>query len=444
MQAVAALRSGLPVISEHRTLRLSLVFLLYIAQGIPLGMFYIAIPAWLAANGASALAIGGFLSATSLPWTLKFFNGFIMERYPWLPMGRRRAWLIGSQLVIVGGLLTMAAMSPEVTDVALLSALSFCINVATTFQDVATDGMAVDLVPDGERAQANSLMFGGQALGMAGAGAAAGLGIAVIGISGVTLIAALFVLALVGLLLVCRERPGERLLPWSVGVASPCCEALHLGAWTPIFGKTWVAMRGRQSLILLGVLVTSGAAAGYYSAVAPLMGAQYPGWSEGRISGLMATSSLTAGVLAVLAYGAIAGRFTPRRTGIGAMLLLGALMIMILSAQPAWSAGWPVTVLTVAGEPLNYLATICFAAIAMRLCAPAVAATQFTLYMATSNFGRTLASASIDMLDALGGVPAIVGALGASALTAAALFWMLDQRPGIAPGPFPAPAQAFS
>jgi len=428
MDTVPARRAGMPVISEQRTLRLGLVFLLYIAQGVPLGLFFIAIPAWLAANGASALAVGGYLSATSLPWTLKFVNGFIMERYSWLPMGRRRAWLIGAQLVIVGGLLTLAALNPAATDVALLSTLSFCINVATTFQDVATDGLAVDLVPDDERPRANSLMFGGQALGMAGAGAAAGLGIGIIGLSGVAILAAVFVLGLVGLLLACRERAGERLLPWSAGATSPHCEALRLGAWMPIFTTTWQAMRGRESLILLAALLMNGAFSGYYSAVGPLMGAQYPGWAEARISGLMATGSLITGVLAVLVYGALATRFTPRRTGMGATLLLGFLMILVLTAQPRWTEGWPVTFFILVNDPLSYLCTICLAAIGMRLCAPAVAATQFTLYMATSNLGRTLASASIGPLDALGGVPANVAALGATAFAGAALIWMLSRK----------------
>ena len=79
-------------------------------------------------------------------------------------------------------------------------------------------------------------------------------------------------------------------------------------------------------------------------------------------------------------------------------------------------------------DPLSYLCTICLAAIGMRLCAPAVAATQFTLYMATSNLGRTLASASIGPLDALGGVPANVAALGATAFAGAALIWMLSRK----------------
>jgi PAT family beta-lactamase induction signal transducer AmpG len=63
------------------------VFILYLSQGVPVGVFFFALPGWLAANGASPADIGFFLDATSLPWTLKFINGFLMDRFAYLPMG---------------------------------------------------------------------------------------------------------------------------------------------------------------------------------------------------------------------------------------------------------------------------------------------------------------------------------------------------------------------
>jgi PAT family beta-lactamase induction signal transducer AmpG len=56
---------------------------------LPLGLFWFAIPAWVAANGASAADVGYVLGLTALPWTLKLVNGFIMDRYTFLAIGRR-------------------------------------------------------------------------------------------------------------------------------------------------------------------------------------------------------------------------------------------------------------------------------------------------------------------------------------------------------------------
>src|SRR5687768_9021413 len=117
--------NGWPALSQSRRLRLFAVLLLYIGQGVPLGLFMFAIPAWMAANGASAADVAYVLGLSALPWSLKFVNGFVMDRYTFLAMGRRRVWLIGAQLVMVGGLLTAAALAPGVGDIWLLGAIGF-------------------------------------------------------------------------------------------------------------------------------------------------------------------------------------------------------------------------------------------------------------------------------------------------------------------------------
>ena len=89
------------ILAESRRLRLSTLFILYVAQGVPIGLFWFAIPAWMAANGASAADVGYVLGLTALPWTLKLVNGFIMDRYTFLAMGRRRIWIIGAQMVMI-------------------------------------------------------------------------------------------------------------------------------------------------------------------------------------------------------------------------------------------------------------------------------------------------------------------------------------------------------
>ena len=38
-------------------------------------------PGWLSVNGASAATIGLVATLSGLPWSLKFFNGFVLDRY---------------------------------------------------------------------------------------------------------------------------------------------------------------------------------------------------------------------------------------------------------------------------------------------------------------------------------------------------------------------------
>lgn len=162
-------------LDSSRTLRLFTVFILYIGQGIPIGLFDFALPGWMAVNGASAGEIGFVVAMSGIPWSFKFLNGFLMDRYTWLAMGRRRAWIVGAQAVMLAGLLLFAVISPGPRDVLLLGVAALVINTAVTFQDVAVDGLTIDILPEDERCYASGMMSGGQVLGMSASAGLAGL-----------------------------------------------------------------------------------------------------------------------------------------------------------------------------------------------------------------------------------------------------------------------------
>jgi len=55
------------VLEGSRTLSLFTLFILYVGQGMPIGLFFFAVPAWMAANGASAAEVGSVAALTALP-----------------------------------------------------------------------------------------------------------------------------------------------------------------------------------------------------------------------------------------------------------------------------------------------------------------------------------------------------------------------------------------
>src|SRR5947199_5579752 len=91
--------------------RLTVVTLLGFASGLPLALTGQAMQAWLTAEGVDIATIG-FLSIVGLPYTFKFLWAPLMDRFelPWL--GRRRSWLVITELALAGALLWMAATSP--------------------------------------------------------------------------------------------------------------------------------------------------------------------------------------------------------------------------------------------------------------------------------------------------------------------------------------------
>ena len=242
------------VISTNKNLRYSILLFLYFVQGFPVGVFFLTIPAWLAENNVSVAEIGYFSFMTTLPWTLKFVNGFIIDRFVYLPMGRRRAWLLGAFVFIIFTLITYAIISPKPEQLSLMAAFSMIVMLGTTFQDTAIDAMAADLVQEEELSIANGLMFGGQIIGVASGTALVGYLIANFGLAtGMYTLAGIIGFAAIVMLFI-RERPNEKLLPWLSGKASEQSELLHIHNIKDIISKALKAMSNVLSFQLIVIL----------------------------------------------------------------------------------------------------------------------------------------------------------------------------------------------
>lgn len=418
--AIVARVASQPVaLSEHRTLRIVTLFLLYVAQGLPLGLVDFALPGWLAQNGASAAAIGGVLAMMVLPWTFKLPYGFLMDRYAFLAMGRRRPWIIVSQLGLVVALVATAIANPGVEEIGLLTALAFTLGLCSAVQDVAVDGLAVDILPPDEIERTNGLMFGGQAIGIAAGTALGGYLIAWYGLPAATLALAAILSFILVLVLYVRERPGERLLPWTGGTASQRNLDIHVAAFAPIFRNLFRAMFTRQTLMLMPAFIAASACFGIFLGLAPLFSAEILGWEKATYSGWSSQANLAAGLIGGLAFGVAAGRWGARR-----MFIAGALGFAICgAAMGAMADEWRNPGLFIATifaiSILRTLNLVMAGSLGMRLCVPTVAATQFAVFMGIANIGKASGTASLGWLDSLGGIPAMFSAMAVCGLAAA-------------------------
>ena len=144
--------------------RLIVVTLLGFASGLPLALTGQAMQAWLTTSGLDVAAIG-FLSIVGLPYTFKFLWAPLMDRFdvPWL--GRRRGWLVLTQLVMAGALLLLAATSPTAATRAF-ALLAVAVAFISASQDVVIDAYRTDLLPPAERGMGASLNVMGYRLAM--------------------------------------------------------------------------------------------------------------------------------------------------------------------------------------------------------------------------------------------------------------------------------------
>ena len=66
-------------LAESRVLRFASFAIYYIAQGLPIGLLSIALPAWLSEQGVAATDIAYFIAISGLPWAFKLVAGPVLK-----------------------------------------------------------------------------------------------------------------------------------------------------------------------------------------------------------------------------------------------------------------------------------------------------------------------------------------------------------------------------
>ncbi len=145
--------------------RLLTVALLGFASGLPLALTGQALQAWLSVDGLDVATIG-FLSLVGLPYTFKFLWAPLMDRFEcWPRLGRRRGWLVLTQLALAATLLGLSATSPK-GSLQAFALLAVAVAFASASQDVVIDAYRTELLPAAERGLGSSLSVLGYRLAM--------------------------------------------------------------------------------------------------------------------------------------------------------------------------------------------------------------------------------------------------------------------------------------
>ena len=136
-----------------RSWRLASVSLLSFSSGLPLGLVWIAIPTWMTEVGVDIKVVGLFTLAQA-PWTFKFFWSPLMDRYPLPWLGRKRGWILASQVALVALGLWLAGVSDNPQAVWVIGAVALAIAFASATQDIAIDAYTVEVLRKEEQGAA--------------------------------------------------------------------------------------------------------------------------------------------------------------------------------------------------------------------------------------------------------------------------------------------------
>jgi PAT family beta-lactamase induction signal transducer AmpG len=227
---------------------------------------------------------------------------------------------------------------------------------------------------------------------------------------------------------VIREREGERRLPWSHGESHPVNRAIQVEAWWPLLKGSFVALTVPLSLALVPVLLSRAMPAGAHEAFHPILVTGTTGWSLNDYTRVASTAQLVAGLLGLTLGGFLVDAVGTRRA-LPVLLLLGAAAIGTMAlAKPYWQSDLVVSTYIFGIETIAIFVNIAIIPICMRMCSPAVAATQFTIYMAIANFGRPLGATLAASTAGQGRPELMYGAL-AGIWTMAAILVVLARFP---------------
>ena len=343
--------------------RFGLLAALYFAQGVPFGLFMQALPVILREQGVSLEAIG-FSALLALPWGLKFaWAPWVDQKPPVFDrLTRRKGWLVPIQLVTVVLFVALAALELHESIPWLLGAV-FAVNLLNATQDIATDGLAVDILEIDERGAGNGLQVGGYRVGMIAGGAGVLVLIETLGWTTGLMVCAALILAALAPLLWVREDHEEVETQASSG---PSWRRL-----TGFFGQSWAWVA--VALVALFKFGDSFAV----GMLRPMLVDQ--AYTMGQIGWIVGGIGFTFGLLGALAGGVIGDRLPRARALLVAVVcqVAGvALYIPLASAEPGLvQAGTLVAVEHFAGG----VATVILFACMMDWTRPAHTGTDYTV-----------------------------------------------------------------
>lgn len=114
-------------------------------SGLPLYILISLLPAWLRSEGVDLKSIGLF-SLISLPFTWKFIWAPLFDRYT-LPLGRRRGWLLLTQLALLISIPLFGFLHATL-DIWTVAYFATLVAFFSASQDIVLDAYRRELLPD--------------------------------------------------------------------------------------------------------------------------------------------------------------------------------------------------------------------------------------------------------------------------------------------------------
>ena len=374
--------------------RIATVAVLGFSSGLPLALSDGTLQAWLTVQGVDVTRIGAF-SLVGLPYVCKFLWAPLLDRYqPGWP-GRRRDWMLLTQVTLAALLFAAGAFDLAAGALPLLALVAVAVATLSATQDIAIDAYRTEVLRGGERGFGAAVAVTGYRVGMLLAGAGALLLAERIGFTRVyELMAALLLLGAVASLAAPRVPPD---VPPPRDLVEAVIEPL----------REYFRRDSAVALLVLIFLYKLGDAFAGRLTTNFLLGEL--GFTLTDVGAIYKGLGLVAAVAGALYGGALM-----RRLGLYRALVLFAwlqaltnLGFGVLALLPK---SYAAMVAVVGLENLaGGMGTAAYLALLMSICDRRYTATQFALLSAVASLGRVFAGPPSGYLVAAAGWPVFFG-----------------------------------
>lgn len=350
------------------------LLILGFASGLPLALTGGTLQAWATVENVSLQEIG-FLTLVGSAYTLKFLWAPLVDRYVPPLLGRRRGWMVLTQLLLALGMVGMGLLSPG-ESLGPLALLAVFVAFLSATQDIAFDAYRTDVLRPVERGAGAALSVLGFRVAMLVSG---GLALIIadqwLGWGQMyALMGGLMLLTIIATLLAPEpEHPAVAPVSLRSAVVEPF--------------KEFFARPEVWTLLLLIVLYKLGDAfAGALSTTFLIRGAGYSPTEVGTVNKLL-------GLVATI-FGALLGGALMTRLGLYRSLMFFGILqavsnfgywLIAVGPKSIWLMAFGVGLENLCGG----MGTAAFVALLMALCNQQFSATQFALLSALSAVGRT-------------------------------------------------------
>jgi len=405
----ASWRDVLLVYLQRRVL---VVLLLGFSSGLPFALAGQTLQAWMTESGVDIKTIGLFAFVGAPYWAKVFWSPAVDALdIPVLTrrLGRRRAWLLLTQLMLMAAILLLASCDPLHTP-GIVAVAALLVTTASATQDIVVDAFRIESLPEGEQAAGMASYVAAYRIAVLVSGAGALL--VVSGFVGrgldqqhaysaaYVVMAALVAVGMLATILAIEPESSNR-------ATTEHAKSAHSAAGRRMTGVAIASLKdflSRDAAVAVLLFVVLFKLADALATALNTTFALKIGFSRVELAAILKGVGFAAALI-----GGFAGGFVARSFSMDKSLWIGAILQTVAILAFSWQAivGHDVVWLTFAITVEQFtagLATVTFVAYLSALCGnPLHTATQYALLTALTAIGRTVFAAGSGYLaDATG------------------------------------------